>query len=98
MSASNWAICPRCLAEARAAAAEEHAAVMALYGTVSVEEFDAKRSTLREVDPEDFRTLREDYEFHGAELGKVVASYYCCCGTCKLEAELNASKRFWQAS
>lgn len=97
MSADNWAVCPRCLHEAERAAAEARDVVMALYGTIPVAEFDAKRAALEDVDPEVYTTFREDYEFHGAEDGEVVASYSGTCTTCGLSADLRHSERFWSA-
>lgn len=68
---------------------------MALYGSLPVEEFDAKRVALKTPEPEDFRTLREDYEFYGAEEGEVQADYSGSCSACGLGVELKAHKRFW---
>lgn len=84
MSASNWAICPRCLARAREAEAAQLAAVMDSYGKVPVDEFDRARAEVKPVDPEDFRNFREDYEIYGAETGTVEVSYSGHCGTCGL--------------
>lgn len=95
MSADHWAICPRCITDAREKAEAEREAVMALYGTVPVAEFEAKREALNEVDPEQFRTFREDYEFWGAEDGEVHADYSGQCMTCGLSAKLEACKQFW---
>jgi hypothetical protein len=95
MSADNWAICPRCLSEATDKHAAKERRVAALYGKVPVEEFDAQRAALAEIDPEKFRTFREDYEFYGAEDGEVHASYSGGCTTCKMSVILDASKRFW---
>ena len=96
MSASNWQVCPRCLHRAKVEAAETRAAVMALYGTVPVEEFDAKREALTEPDPEVFTTFREDYEFWGADEGHVQAKYSGTCSTCGLNVELRADRAFYE--
>lgn len=94
MSASNWAICPQCLAKAQ----EEHdkaaAEVYAQYGKVPPEEFDQLRADLKAPDPEDFRTFREDYEFYGADEGEVHARYSGGCTKCTLRTSLKANKRF----
>lgn len=95
MSADNWAICPRCLSEAQDARAAEERRVAALYGTVTVEEFDAARAALVDVKPEDYRTFREDYEIYGAEEGEVQASYSGGCTKCLLSVDLETSKLFW---
>lgn len=93
MSADNWTHCPRCTDEARKAVAAEHDRVMALYGTVSVEEFDRQRAALEPVKVE--ATFREDYEFWGAEEGTVHASYRGTCTGCGLRVELRTEKTFW---
>jgi hypothetical protein len=95
MSASNWAICPQCLDKARKKADEDKQAVMAMYGQVPVEEFDAAREALTEPEPNDFRTFREDYEFYGAREGTVHATYEGGCTVCDLHVELVAEKQFW---
>ena len=97
MSASNWAICPRCVDNAEAESAERQNKVMAAYGKVPVEEFERMRaeSDAAAVKEEDYRTFREDYEFYGAEDGEIVASYGGGCGTCGLTVSLRATKRFW---
>jgi len=95
VSADNWAICPKCLAVAQDKRASEERRVAGLYGKVSVEDFDAARTSLVEVRPEDFRTFREDYGFSGAEAGEIEAEYVGGCRTCGLEVRLAASKSFW---
>ena len=84
MSADNWAVCPRCVKQARAAEAKALAKVMATYGKVPVEEFDRARADIPDLDPEKFRTFREDYEIYGAEDGTVKVSYSGGCDTCGL--------------
>jgi hypothetical protein len=84
MSASNWAICPRCVTRATRDHDSRLADVMATYGTVPVEEFDRARSQIKEVDPEDYRTFREDYEIYGATDGVVTVDYGGSCSTCGL--------------
>jgi hypothetical protein len=96
MSADNWAICPRCLDDAYRENNTAKAEVMAMYGTVPVEEFDAARAALPDVDPEKFRTFREDYGFYGVEDGEVRASYSGRCQSCGLSATLEASDRFYE--
>jgi hypothetical protein len=82
MSASNWAICPKCIVGARLAAERQHADAMASYGTVPAEEFQARIASIKDVNPEDFRTFREDYEIYGTEDGEVTVSYSGHCRTC----------------
>lgn len=95
MSADNWAVCPRCLTEATNVHATEEARIAGLYGQVPVGEFDAERAALAEVDPEKFRTFREDYDFYGAEEGEVRAKYSGGCKTCGLSVSFEKTKRFW---
>lgn len=95
MSADNWDVCPRCLDGAQKEAEAKRAGVMASYGRVSVEEFDAARAQLKDVDPEEYRTFREDYKFYGASEGEVMATYSGTCTTCDLHVELQASRKFW---
>ena len=85
MSADYWAVCPRCLKRARATHTASVQAVMDSYGQVPVAEFDAARAALIEINPEDYRTFREDYEFHISETGEWSASYGGSCETCGLE-------------
>lgn len=95
MGADNWTVCPRCFDNARRAADEAKVAVMALYGVVPVEEFDAQRDALAEPTEGDFTTFREDYEFYGASWGEVHATYKGDCSQCSLHVELKTSKKFW---
>ena len=87
MSASNWAICPRCLRRAKKAWAENHQRIMDQYGRVPVDEFDALRDAEGSVDEESFRTFREDYEIYGAEDGTVTVSYSGGCSVCGLHLD-----------
>lgn len=96
VSADNWEVCPQCVARAKKAADEAHAKVYAQYGKVPPEEFDRLRSDLTAVDPEDFRTFREDYELYGANEGELRVSYSGGCETCGLRTALETSKKFWQ--
>jgi hypothetical protein len=95
MSADNWEVCPKCLAAAKDTADAKHAEVYAQYGKVSPEEFDRLRSELKAVDPEDFRSFREDYEFYGANEGELQVSYSGGCQECGLKVGLKTSKKFW---
>lgn len=95
MSASNWTVCPRCFENAKREADESRAEVMALYGTIPVEEFDARRAALVEPAAGDFETFREDYQFFGAAGGEVHADYEGACTKCSLRVDLQMAKRFW---
>lgn len=95
MSADNWTHCPRCLSQAKRAKDEERRAILVLYGTIPVEEFDAKREAFQDLNIDEYVTFREDYEFYDADTGEVRASYRGACTSCGLNVELTASKRFW---
>ena len=84
MSASNWAVCPRCVIRATRDHDQRLGAVMDTYGTVPVEDFDRARSQIEEVHPQDYATFREDYEIYGAATGVVTVSYGGSCSTCGL--------------
>lgn len=95
MSADNWAHCPRCVGQAREAHDAAVATVIASYGQIPVEEFDAKRAALADFDPEPFKTFREDYEFYGAEDGEIVADYSGHCSKCGLGLDFQEHREFW---
>jgi hypothetical protein len=95
MSSDNWAICPRCLAQAKEAFGAEVARVGAMYGSVPIEEFDAARDAIKAVDPEEYRTFREDYEFYGAEEGEITADYSGHCSKCALGLDFKEARRFY---
>lgn len=96
MSADNWTTCARCLQNAKEAHAEQEESVAALYGQVPIAEFDEKRAAIEPIDPQKFRTFREDYEFW-AEDGRVEWSYRGGCTVCKLRCEVSGHKRFWDS-
>lgn len=98
MSADNWAVCPKCLSAAQKAHDEEAAKVYEQYGKVPPDEFDRLRAELQPVDPDTFRTFREDYEFYGAEEGEIHARYKGSCDGCGLSVDLEADKKFWPDS
>lgn len=84
MSASNWAICPRCLKRERERIAELQERASKGYGALPLAEFDVLRAeAAKPLDEEKFRTFREDYEFYGADEG--TATYGGSCSVCKVE-------------
>lgn len=84
MGADNWAVCPRCIGRARAAEAEQLAAVMADYGKIPVTEFDKARAVVTTPRDQDFDTFREDYSITGAATGTVTVGYHGQCTECGL--------------
>lgn len=63
MSADNWAICPRCVKVVTDKKAEIEQKLRESYGKVSRDEYlDLLQATNAEIEVEDYRTFREDYE------------------------------------
>ena len=96
MSADNWAICPRCLARARKAADDARAVIQENRRQAEIEDlpipemiFASAESALKEAEPEDFRTFREDYEFYGVTSGVLKVSFSGNCQTCDLSLDIN---------
>lgn len=85
MSASNWAVCPRCKARRQDELRALDIDIAEAYGSLTIEEFDRKRAERDELaveQPEE--TFREDDEIHGAEDGVVKVSYSGGCSDCGL--------------
>jgi hypothetical protein len=96
MSADNWAVCPRCLHQAKVDLEALKAEAREKYGKVTIEEWEEISTVLaEEVDEENYRTFREDYEFYGVETGTLEISYRGECITCGLKYEHGESKTFW---
>ena len=88
MSASNWTVCPRCTKLRGPALEALRTELAAAYGQVPIAEFNELRARLtREENAIPASTLREDYEFYGAEDGTVIAEYACSCTKCGLESD-----------
>lgn len=88
MSASNWAFCPRCMFRRRQVIEQEECRVDAMYGNVSVSDFDAARASLEAlkkhgVREEQDETLREDYEIW-LDDGTLKIRYSAHCEACSL--------------
>ena len=92
MSADNWTQCPRCTFRGNQRLEARAAEVKALYGTVSVQDFDEARKAL-ESERTKFGSrpanFREDYEFYGAKDGTVTVSYSGGCEDCGLSLHLH---------
>jgi hypothetical protein len=97
VTANSWRGCPRCFDRAHAEWAEKRDAVLASYGHVTVEEFDAARATIPpEPVVDEFPTFREDYEFSGASHGVLDASYGGVCTECGLSVEFETKRDFYR--
>lgn len=84
MSASNYAVCPRCLRRAREARAAELLKITESYGKVSPVEYLKAVSAVSEVSRDDYYTFAEYYEIYGAEDGTVTVDYGGSCTRCGL--------------
>lgn len=85
MSATNWAICPKCKIEndktnaKRITDAEKH------YGKVSSKKYMALRSEARNSTVFE-ETLREEYQIYiNEDNGKFTVFYHGCCEVCQFE-------------
>lgn len=85
MSARSWEICPRCLKNAQTNHEAAVAAVQKMYGRIPAEDFEEAEKKLKPVDPEEFRTFRENYEIYGAQTGLITLSYSGECQDCDLQ-------------
>ena len=95
MSADNWEYCPRCTRREEVRLGERQVEVDALYGKVSVEEFNTARAALdeeREAFTNRRATFREDYEFYGADTGVVKVEYSGECTICGLKLSFKDSR------
>ncbi len=86
MSASNWAICPKCKIEYEKANEKKLAKVQSRYGKIPSDEFVNQLKETEEV-KEIQETLREDYEIYTEDSGTFYVSYKCFCEVCKLKFE-----------
>jgi hypothetical protein len=77
VSADNWAKCPRCWKKVET----EKERVVGLYGKVGVKEFLEKVAGIKDEEPEEMNSLREDYEL-GIWEGKFQVSYSGNCRLC----------------
>lgn len=99
MSASNWAVCPRCVERAKNESAERFLAAFNAYGNVPAEEYEELRTAAQvKVDDEVFTTFREDYEIYGASTGTITVSYSGHCETCGLGLDFKEEHPFFTAS
>jgi len=95
MSADNWAVCPRCSRRRDERLMEMDRALSDAYGTVPVEEFDRLRAERDEfANAQPAYTFREDYEFWGADIAELNASYRGSCKECGLEHKFEHHEKF----
>lgn len=96
MSANNWAICPRCLHRARADRLALAQRVADGYGVLPMAEFDVLRAEMdTRLDPEKYRTFREDYELHLDSAGDLNVSYAGGCSKCGLKYDFQVVRDVW---
>lgn len=83
MSADRWSECPRCKYLYDESVKEKINEIKSLYGKIPEEEYlqkyrDAKISLLKEFDT----SMRQDYEFYGAENGVLNIRFSASCNEC----------------
>ena len=94
MSASNWAICPKCKHDEENRITELRKRAAEAYGTIPVEEFDALRAAAEIPEPSK-QTFREDYKIYGAETGEVTVSYSGHCEVCGTGLDFEIVRGFY---
>lgn len=93
MSADNWAVCPRCTKKREEDLIAFDLKVANAYGTEPMEVFEGMRAELASKQAEPMpETLREDYEFWGADEGVLYVSYRCHCQACGLSHKFEHSE------
>jgi hypothetical protein len=97
MSASNWAICPRCVHRRSAAVTDASDALRALYGRIAAKEYVQRVVDLPTLNTEDYRTFREDYKIYGAGEGAIHVDYSGECDHCGLSVTFEHVRQFWSA-
>lgn len=105
MSASNWAICPKCQHQREQEVDDLKAKVAAAYGSVPVEQFDELRAAALALEaeyanPEDnskLATFREDYAIWGANDGTVLVRYEGGCSKCGTSTKFRYSHPFYDS-
>jgi len=92
MSADNWAICPNCLKKAEADLKSLQDDLNGLYGKIPPAEYMERHATMpKEVEGENHRTFREDYEL-GVYTGQFTVNYHGHCSACGLKHEFNITQ------
>jgi hypothetical protein len=80
MSASNWGICPKCLAREKSKAIFRQKRLEDNYGKISQTEFVEEEEKLRLLeDILEKPTLREDYEIGVNSIGEFSVTYSASC-------------------
>lgn len=97
MSASNWAVCPRCLERAQIARDEAFQHALSLYGVVPIDEWQKATAAAEKIsaNEDNFQTFREDYEIYGASSGTISVSYSGHCSVCSLGLDFEHERPFY---
>jgi hypothetical protein len=83
MSANNWGICPRCVANAEKAKNAAAEKVRASYGKLPIDRWQKARKEAEAMpNGDENETLREDYELYTDSGGELFVSYRCDCTVC----------------
>lgn len=85
MSANNWRVCPKCIAERAAEKVVAEQVAAKAYGKVSADEYLKLLEAAEDQGAVLEETLREDYEIYTSESGRFVVSYGCSCSHCGFE-------------
>lgn len=98
MSASNWAVCPRCFERAQVARDEAFQHALSLYGVVPLDKFEEARDAAAaiSVSEDAFQTFREDYEIYGASKGTITVDYSGHCSKCNLGLDFKHERPFYE--
>lgn len=96
MSATNWAVCPRCKKNKREKYYNRELEVEAAYGKVPSDKYlEMVKALANEPDEDDEETLREDYEMYvGASDGLFVAEYNGECSVCDYHVVFKHREKF----
>ncbi len=88
MSADNWTVCPKCLAEDERKKAAALADAAAQYGKVSADVYESDMAAARQMQIKELEsTFREDYELGIHNDGSFFVSYHGGCRNCDANFE-----------
>ncbi len=92
MSADNWTLCPRCIAQRKANIVATRAEADAAYGKVPVEEWLSLNEAAQVAHIEDGkRNFREDYDIGIDNDGQVDINYSGHCNECGFDVQFSHS-------
>jgi hypothetical protein len=96
MTASNWAVCPKCVNLANVKAEQQVTAIQESYGKVTQQEYTAMLAAVpAPMSGNIGETFREDYEIYGAEQGEITVDYHGECTRCGLSLGFGITKHLY---